>query len=390
DYETVAKIKRNKINAESDVDTKLEMMSDLIRFYVDTVKDPEAAIELQQQALDLRPEDRGLLNDALDLYHLCERWDRVVQTVLKLADLEEPGLLRSKYHYSAGLIYLNEIGDDDRALEEFNNCLDQDPENEEVFEKVMEVHKLREDWHNLAKAIRLQLKRNESARGNITLWDTLGTIYMDQMGDDKTAIAAFEAAAKLEPTQERLERLIQLYMEGGEAFQPKAQQAMFSLLQSNPQNIPVIRSLFDLAKARQEKDKVLGLCGALSLYKAADEKEELFFKKFTTSKLRQASSILTDDLWLKLQSPEESHDLNTILAGLGHHLSIYYAVPHRDFGLRRKQAIQIDKDPRDFVKAYEYVSKTLLIKKRPELYAKEGLPIMIQLANTKEGESLIP
>ncbi|MBU1241199.1 tetratricopeptide repeat protein, partial [Myxococcota bacterium] len=390
DYDTVAKIKKNKIDAEKDEEKKLEMMSELVRFYVDTVKDPEAAIAIQEQALQMRPSDRTILNDSLDLYHLCEQWEKVCSTVLKLADLEEPGLLRSKYHYSAGLIFLEEVGDDDRALEQFNLCLDHDPDNEEVFLKIMEVHESREDWHNLAKAIRRQLKRDPQSSGNILLWDKLGTIYMDQMGDYPTAIAAFEAAAKVEPTVERSERLAKLYVEAGPDYFGKAEDAYMDMLQTDPQNVSLVRGVLELAKVQKEKDKVLGMCSVLSLYKVADEKEQIFFDKYASDSLVHASSILTDDLWLKLQSPEESRDLNTILSGLGHPLSLYYAVPHKDFGIVRNQAINIDKDSRPFVKAYEYVSRTLLIKQRPDLYAREGLPILIQLANTKDKENLIP
>ncbi|PKN24094.1 MAG: hypothetical protein CVU65_12710, partial [Deltaproteobacteria bacterium HGW-Deltaproteobacteria-22] len=120
------------------------------------------------------------------------------------------------------------------------------------------------------------------------------------------------------------------------------------------------------------------------------EKEKIFAQRYSQT-YTHAKSILTDDLWTKtLQSPDESQDINKILTGLGHHLSLYYALPHKDYGLDRKKKIDLDNDRRAFCQAYSYVSKTLLITAIPELFAREGLPLPIQLANTKEGTSLLP
>jgi tetratricopeptide (TPR) repeat protein len=390
DYDTVAKIKTKKIAKEKDLDKKLEMMSDLIRFYIDIVKDPDAAIGVQEEAIELKPNDRGIINDALDLYHLCERWDKVVAAVLKLALLEEPGLLRSKYHYSAGLIYLEELGDDDGALEQFAICLDQDSENEEVFEKIMIIHEKREDWHNMVKAIRSQLKRDPNAKTNIGLWDKLGNLYLVEMGDLSTAIAAFEGAANLEPSVFRSENLAKLYVQAGPDYYEKAEKAYFHVLSKNPEQIETINNVMELAKSRTEKDIVWNLCGVLGAYGRASKNEKMFYNKYHGTELKKATSIITDDMWPLLQSSEEDLDLNKILSGIGHTVSLKYALTHKEFGINRKEIIKIGDDSRAFAQAYDYVSKTLLIKKRPELYPREGLPIMVQMVNLKKDESLIP
>jgi tetratricopeptide (TPR) repeat protein len=387
DYDKVAKIKQDKINAEEDEEKKLELMQDLARFYVDTVQDPEAAIELQEKMIEIHPEDRTILNDALDLYHLCEEWEKVSKTVLKLADMEEPGLLKSKYHFSAGLIFEEEIGDTERALEQYNKCLDNDPENQEVFEKVIKIQEEREDWHNMARSIRSHLKRSNDYMQNIKLWDKLGNIYLDKMGDPSTAVAAFEAAAKLDNSPERNDRLAQLYISQGPEQFEKAEEKYFRILEDDPEQTNIIRNVLELAIANEEKDKVWNLCGVLETYNEADRKEKLFYRKYAPKNFKRATSIVTDELWNKLQSSEEDRDLNKILSGLGHFLSIFYALPHKDYGLKRKNSVDLDNNNLPFVSAYKYAAKVLLIKRRPELYFKEGLPIPIQLANTREKET---
>ncbi|PKN47170.1 MAG: hypothetical protein CVU59_03790 [Deltaproteobacteria bacterium HGW-Deltaproteobacteria-17] len=390
DYAKLAKIKLNKINAEPDIDKKLDLYAELIRFYLDTVKDPDKAVEMQEKALALRPDDRELLSNAMDLYHLVEQWDKVVATILKLAHLEEPGMVRSKYHYSAGLIYSEEIGDHDSALEQFEICLDQDAENDEVFFRILDIHRSREDWHNLTRAMRRQLKRNPENRMNFKIWEELGQIYRERLGDHPTAVAAFEFAANLNDTPEQQLKLAEIYIEAGPDYLDKAGGAYEKLLYHDPQNVEMLRRLLEIQIARQNKDRTWILCTVLDMFHQASEKEKIFAQRYSQT-YTHAKSILTDDLWTKtLQSPDESQDINKILSGLGHHLSLYYALPHKDYGLDRKKKIDLDADRRAFCQAYSYVSKTLLITAIPELFAREGLPLPIQLANTKEGTSLLP
>ncbi|MBN2724595.1 MAG: tetratricopeptide repeat protein [Deltaproteobacteria bacterium] len=390
DYEKVAKIKLGRIEKEEDLDKKLELISELIRFYIDTAKDPDSAIELQEEAISLKPGDRGVLNDALDLYHLTERWDKVVSTVLKLADLEEPGLLRSKYHYSAALIYAEEMGDENGALEQFEVCLEQDSENEEVFERIIQIHKKREDWHSLVRSIRKQMKRNSALQKDVNIWETLGEVYMEQMGDMDTALAAFEAAANLSGDTEKHLRLADLYIQAGPQHLDKAQSAYMKVLSEEPQNIDLIRKLFDISIAKQDKDLTWNLCGVLAMYNQASDKEKLFYDKYAGKGLAKATSILNDDEWLLLSSDGEDNDLNMIFRALGYFMALYEAKPHSVWGFNRKNRVDIDKDKRDWVRAYEYVSKTLLIKVRPELFESEGLPLRVQLANTREDNALLP
>lgn len=390
DYAKLAKIKLNKIHLETDIDKKLDLYAELIRFYLDTVKDPDKAVEMQEKALALRPDDRELISNAMDLYHLVEQWDKVVDAILKLAGLEEPGMVRSKYHYSAGLIFAEEIGDDDKALEQFEICLDQDPENDEVFERINHIHRAREDWHSLTRAMRRQLKRNPENRSNFRIWEELGDIYRDKLGDYNTAVAAFEFAANLHDTPEQQLKLASLYIEAGPDYLDKAGGAYEKLLYQDPQNVELLRKLLEIQIARQNKDRTWILCTVLDMFHQSTQKEKLFSERYSQT-YTHAKSILTDDLWVKaMQSPDESQDINKILSGLGHQLSLYYALPHKDYGLDRKKRIEIEHDRRPFCQAYQYVNKALLITVIPELFAREGLPLPIQLANTKEGVSLLP
>lgn len=389
DYEKLAQIKINKINAESNLEKKLEMYDELIRFYLDTAKDIDKAVEIQEKVLALKPNDRELLSDAIDLYSTAEKWDKVVSTILQIAELEEPGIIKSKYHFSAGVIYADAIGDNDRAAEQFELALENYPDSEEAFERILAIHREREDWQSLTRAMRRQLKRNPENRANYKLWEELGTIYRDQLGDIPTAVAAFEFATNLNNTPEQQLKLARIYIEAGPDYLDKAGTTYERLLQEDPQNIEMLRRLLEIQIARQNKDRTWILCTLLDMFHQADEKEKLFSQRYAQS-YTHAKTILTDDLWLKLQSPEESLDINKILAGLGHHLCLYYALPHKDYGLDRKKKIDIENDRRAFCQAYQYVSKTLLITAIPELFPREGLPLPIQLANTKEGTSLLP
>lgn len=389
DYEKLARIKLNKINAEPDIEKKLEMYDELIRFYLDTAKDIDKALEIQEKVLALRPDSRELLSNAIDLYSTAEKWDKVVETILKVAELEEPGIIRSKYHFSAGVIYADAIGDNDRAAEQFELALENYPDSEEAFERILAIHREREDWQSLARSMRRQLKRNPENRSNYKLWEELGEIYRDKLNDMPTAVAAFEFAANLNDTPEQQLKLARIYIEAGPGYLDKAGDAYERLLQEDPQNIQMLRNLLEIQIARQNKDRTWILCTLLDMFHQADEKEKLFSQRYAQPYTR-AKTILTDDLWLKLQSPDESQDINKILAGLGHHLCLYYAMQHKDYGLDRRKKIDIENDRRPFCQAYQYVSKTLLITAIPELFPREGLPLPIQLANTKEGTSLLP
>src|SRR5690606_34131392 len=107
---------------------------------------PVKAIEALEEALELKPEDHVLLHKLLQLYQLASDWQKMIDTLQAIADLEEKPELRARYLYTQAQIYRDKLEDHDRAVELFNEALDLNPSYLEAFERINKVLTQNKSW----------------------------------------------------------------------------------------------------------------------------------------------------------------------------------------------------------------------------------------------------
>src|SRR5262249_20381351 len=149
-------------------------------------------IEALEEALDIEPQNHVLLHKLLELYPKTKQWDRMVDTLQRIAELEPQPDRRSKYLFTMAPAYrdADKLTDAKRAVDVFNEALDLNPGFLQAFERIDKILTALKEWKQLERAYRKMLHR-VAGKGNsaleYNLWHALGLIYRDRMGDMNAA-----------------------------------------------------------------------------------------------------------------------------------------------------------------------------------------------------------
>jgi tetratricopeptide (TPR) repeat protein len=194
DWKQVCHYKRLILDNIMDGLERFKMLNDIGDIWVDKENNIPKGVEALEEALDLEPQNHVLLHKLLQLYQRTGQWERMVDCLQRIAELEPQPDRKSRYLYTMAQIYRDKLDDPARAVELFNDTLDLNPHSLEAFERINKILTAQKEWKQLERAYRKMLHR-VAGKGNTdleySLWHALGLIYRDRLGDRTAAVETF-------------------------------------------------------------------------------------------------------------------------------------------------------------------------------------------------------
>jgi len=399
DWEAVIKQKRALLAATRDVEEKFAVNEQIASIYKGKLNNPQKAIAAHLEALELKPADRQLLHNLLDLFSETKQWKKAIEILIKLADLEK-GKLKARFLVASGNIANYELHSTDDAVEFYNQALDADPDDLKAFERIDKIMTAKKDWRNQERSYRKMIKRlgadppPEKRSTQIALWHALGEIYRSRLKDYKSATAAFEVAVSLDrDALPRHQILAELYQMSGPDTYDKAVQE-YRFLVGNTQDFGEmalhLKTLRRLFMEMQLYDRSWCVTAALAFLRKADPEEQQFFDQYRPKGFVRARARLTEELWQKnIYHPDEDRFISHIFATVSSAVAAAYAKEHKDWGLKRKDRRDVQNDQLLFSKMFSYLVQVMGVP-QPELYLRPESPGELDLANAREKAQLIP
>ena len=152
----------------------------------------------------------------------------------------------------------------------------------------------------------------------LSLWTRLGDIAIKQLHDRKLALAAFEAAAALEPGDvARQETLAHLYELSGPETREQAIASHQRLLARDPHRTDSYRALAKLYGDGNEIDKQWCVASALYYLKKADPSIDAIFRRYRPAQIRLPQRPFTEEIWQRVMHPDEDRLLVRAVRGRG-------------------------------------------------------------------------
>ena len=284
-----------------DGEERYKLLNEIGDIWSEREKNPQKAIEALEEARDLKPIDHVLLHKLLQLYQAAADWQKMVDTLQSIAEVEEKPVIKARYIFTQAQIYRDKIEDLDRAVELFNESLDLNPSYLEAFERINKVLTQQKNWKQLERAYRKMLHRI-AGKGNAdlehTLWHQLGLIYRDRLQQTDSAIEAFKMAATNKPDAIVVRQILgELYEVGGRWDEAIAEQRV--ILEAEPLKIDAYRSLYGLYLQKLAYDEAWCFAAAMAFMKKAGEEEQRFFEDYRPQGMLPVKGRLTDQIWTK-------------------------------------------------------------------------------------------
>ncbi len=387
----------------ADDEQKVALLDQISGHYHNQLNNPQKAISALLEALDVKNDDHALLQQVLDLYTETEQWKKAVETINRFIQLTDKSYIRGSYYQAAGIICRDKLKAHDEAIEYFNNALDaffEEPEKLpqsmlkralKAFADIDKILTTKRDWKNQERAYRQMIKRLPSGDPILkNLWHALGEIYRSRLVHYESAIQAFEIAQQLDPdNRHRNEILAELYLVAGPAHADKAVVQHMNMLRNEPFKYDSYKALCKIYMDTHQYDKRWCVCNTLAFLKKADPEEMQFYEQYKPRGFVKAKQRMTEDIWRKVYHPNESRYISAILAAIWQGAASIRAMPHKQFGLRRKDRRQIENDQLLFSKIFFYVAQVLNVP-LPEVYLQDNQPGEILLANCLDKHQLVP
>jgi tetratricopeptide (TPR) repeat protein len=236
----------------------------------------------------------------LALYQSVDDWQKMIDTIQAIADMEKDNVRKSKFIYTVAQLYRDKAQDMGRAVDLFNDALDLNPGLLEAFERILTGAK---DWKNLERAFRKMLKRlSGEGMGNpeleFNLWHNLGIIYRDRLHDQQSAIESFKMATRYKPDEAVERQILAELFEATDQVEAAIGEHQI-VLQKDPMRVDPYRSLYKLYTRTHEYDRAWCMCAALAFLHKADEEEQQFFEQYRPRGMIQVKSRLDNELWVK-------------------------------------------------------------------------------------------
>jgi tetratricopeptide (TPR) repeat protein len=379
-------------------DEQVKLYGEIGDLYLDKLTDRVQALSAYREALELKPDDHKLLHKCLDIYSEDKSWDKALEMLERLIGVEKSPTVRARYRHAAGLIAKDELGRSEDAARLLTEALDDDPSMDRSAEALEELFRDRQEWKELARFYRKQLKRVGPQAGDgkdaerLRLWSSLGEICLDKLGERQSALAALEVALSFDRNNiERHKVLADLYVEAGPEFAEKAVGEHQLLLKNEKNRIPSYRALKQIYTIAGAREKAAAASYALTFLKKGEPEDQQLVAELKARPLTPARRALNDETWTRLQHPDEDRFLSTLFSVLHPLMAQGSAQAHKQLGLNRKEALEAN-DGRPFAKAFRYVSATFgfTAANTPEVYLRADQKEPLQILNALDKNAGMP
>jgi tetratricopeptide (TPR) repeat protein len=307
DWSQACAYRQQILDSVLDGEERYQLLQDLGNLWAEKVGDPQQALSAFEQAADLKPDDHLLLHRMLQLYQKVEAWERVVETIQRIAESDPKPERRARYLFTMGQAYRDKLDNPYQAAELFDEALDLDPSYLDAFKRIDKIYTQVRDWAKLERAYRKMIFRI-AGKGKpdleYNLWHALGLIYRDRLGDAAKANDAFNAALAIKPdaTQERL-ILAEIAEQTGRAEDAIAHYR--ALVKRDAMNVDAYRAIYNIQLQAQSYDGAWCAAGVLAFLRRANEEEQRFFDDWRPKEIPRVTGRLDNDSWVKLLVHED-------------------------------------------------------------------------------------
>lgn len=364
----------------------------------------QEAIRHYEEALRTRPGDLPLLHKLRAMYARAGRWDDVVALLRRAAGAEGDAQVRGKLHETAAVILQGTLQRPGEAVAEYEAALDaffadparvtkeRLPELLAPLSAIDQIGAARGDWDGLARSYLRMLERMPKeghSRAKLQLTHALGEIHRTRRGDVPQAIAAYEAAQRIEPDNAARRRVLEgLYAQAGGAYAERAEEAARRALVADPQDAEAYRTL-RRALLRPSPDGAWLCAAALVALGRADEEEARAYEEGRARGAVAFRGRLTDERWLQLWHEGEDRVLSSLLGAVGPAVGLLRGAEHRQLGLSRAARRELATDETLLGRTIHAACPALSVQP-PEVYFLPDREAGLLLGNARVGAELVP
>jgi tetratricopeptide (TPR) repeat protein len=391
--------KKAIIDKVTSPEEKWKLLVEVARTERDVLQDAQGALQAFKKALSMRPQDRAILSDMVELHSQLRQWRPAAELLLKLAESEDEGA-RAPYLIAAANILHYEVYATDEALSLYERALDENPHDMKTFERLDKILTGKRAWRDKARAYRRMIKRlgpadDEQKKASLlTLWRGLSELLRTELADLPAAAAALEVCVKLDPSSlSEQESLAELYEATGPDGLRAAVDRRSYLFDRHDDPSVMIRQLKALQRIYSQAglaDRAYCACAALTVMQAADPASRAFYESVAAQDLPVPRAALSEEIWQKVvyHSTEERR-LSLLFSCVAPVIALTRAQDGRSFRLKDRYRLEAKTDPSGVARLFDLGASVLSLP-RPAVYYNQDFAKNVEILNLRDPAGTSP
>ncbi len=376
DWRTVLSLLQERSRKTDDDDEAFELLARAGDLYLEKMNDRNSAVDYYGFALNRRPNDRNLLARLMAIYTEAKDWERLLEVIVRIAEMVEDGGHRAKYFMTAAGIAHQELERCDDAADYYEKSLQAEPGSEPAFNGLVECLTESENWNRLQEVFRryTEEKRERSSPELIVkLLDARGGVLLDRLGYEQLAAEILEEARALDPDNRgRRQRLLDIYRKDPRRYLERITRMCREAIDVDPYQAAPYKELREAFAGTEMADELWCVCQALSFLGKADPGEENLFKRGRPGQLVRATRPETEKTWRRLLThPGQDLRLTELFASIMPAVVASQSRQLSALGLSKKDLVDPLKQTDMIYVVLRYVSETTF-QKLPDVYRSES------------------
>ncbi|MDB4944672.1 MAG: hypothetical protein JWP97_4206 [Labilithrix sp.] len=226
------------------------------------------AAEVYELARQVRPRDLPTLHKLLALYPKQQKWASLFDVLRAIAEVDGDPRRRAKTLITMAQLAAAELGDRQAAVRHYELALDADAAQLAAFENIVRLLTQDRDWTGLARSYERMIRRTSERPGGDpvllrALHKQIGLVHRDRLKDSERALAAYQAAVKLDPKDEQAQVILRELLAHTGQSQGAVAVTLARVLH-DPLDPAPYPALFDLLEAQGDRDRALRAASAMA------------------------------------------------------------------------------------------------------------------------------
>lgn len=276
----------------------------------------EKAATIFEEAREIKPRDPWLLQTLMWLYGELGEWSTLSQVLEEIVQIHEKPLDKLKTLVAMAEVVRDKLGDRLRAADLFDEALDIDKKRLDIFEELVRTLTEERNWEKLERSYRRMIARvkDDEAESQLQflLFQQLGLIYRDRLGDASRAYDSLDAAARLRPDDAELRRIVVELLVVTDNLD-NAVARLRDAIDRDPHEPQLYAELYEVFLRQRSFDKAWCTVNVLSRLREPSSEQRRFHEDYAPMGLDRVPGQIVEQAW---QSHVFHADLEEALTNL--------------------------------------------------------------------------
>jgi tetratricopeptide (TPR) repeat protein len=266
DHGALAKDFRRQLKFEEDETRREELFANLADLLENTLHDPDSAIELHQERLELDPSDADALSSLERLYEQRGRWEPLVEVLERRADLAQDEQARLTLCRRAGEIFEEKLENIENAITAYRDIVSRFGSDEATLAALTRLYRQTERWHELIEVTEIRAVDTEDPEQRVVYRFEAAELMRNRTGEVERALDVYRELLETAPGHPPTIAALEALAAGPDAtLRATAANRLFDQYQSEGRPADQVRMLEVIAAGDDPSERVRSLLRAAEI-----------------------------------------------------------------------------------------------------------------------------